>query len=499
MKVIDPIAHFCTSHTVWIFLTALLTIDYLFIIASPQNNYGDYAFNFFWFCLLFAPVLVFTGFRNWLQRRLPSSMHSVLWIYNFIIHPLILANWLHSYFNEGILFSGLSIRTGVIYELVLTAGGVLLVTEIAIQFNNNLLQWLNKIRWIQRIGLERGIFLVIILLAIMSGVAGVVELLNNREMNESASFFWYGAKFIFFTFQFTLIGFCYYFFYYANHYILIPKLLKPKGVIYYGFSIAALILVFYPIFVILINWLPAINELRISAFTPIRQVFAKDGGGIPFLIMVLSVPIIISYQWFKQAQEIATLAKEKSETELNLLKQQINPHFFFNTLNNLYALSLKKDPTTPATILQLSELMRYVIYKGKEASVSLAEEVKHIEDYIHLQQLRLYKKMDFHFDKQITDAQLQIPPLLFIILIENAFKHGIEPAENECFLQICIKSDAKTLLFTCKNSVEEKNEKAPGIGLDNLRRRLILRFPNQHELKVEEKENTFTATLKLAL
>ena len=150
--------------------------------------------------------------------------------------------------------------------------------------------------------------------------------------------------------------------------------------------------------------------------------------------MLATTPIILTVQWFKQSNEIADLEREKSATELNLLKQQINPDIFINTLNNLYALSLTKDEKTPEVILQLSELMRYVIKRGKEEVVPILEEIKYIEDYVWLQNIRLHKKLDFSFEKNIDDLSLKIPPLLFINLVENAFKHGIEPAEEDLSL-----------------------------------------------------------------
>jgi LytS/YehU family sensor histidine kinase len=229
------------------------------------------------------------------------------------------------------------------------------------------------------------------------------------------------------------------------------------------------------------------------------QIFEDINFWIPFLGMLASIPFILAVEWFKQRSEIDSLEKEKSATELSLLKQQINPHFFFNTLNNLYALSIKKDEATPEVILQLSELMRYVIYKGKEESVKLEEEVKYIEDYVRLQQIRLHKKLDYQFDKTIDDPTLKVPPLLFILLVENAFKHGVEPAEEDCYLKIKLESNEKSLVFTCENSVEENEEEEAGIGLQNLKRRLELRFPNRHDLSITERVNSFLVELKLDL
>ena len=112
---------------------------------------------------------------------------------------------------------------------------------------------------------------------------------------------------------------------------------------------------------------------------------------------------------------------------------------------------------------------------------------------------RLHKKLDYTFEKNISNPELRIPPLLFIVLIENAFKHGIEPSEKECFLHLDLTSDEHGLVFICKNSLEEKLVGEKGIGLDNLKRRLALRFPSQHSLEVKETENTFETTLKISL
>lgn len=154
---------------------------------------------------------------------------------------------------------------------------------------------------------------------------------------------------------------------------------------------------------------------------PAQSFLGKDNGGFPVLIILLSAPVLVALQWYEQDNQIVNLQKEKSETELNFLKQQINPHFFFNTLNNLYALSITKDQQTPEVILQLSELMRYVIYKGKEESVSLKEEIKYIEDYIQLQQIRLHKQLDFQFDKTMINGEQSNPATLIHYLRRECF------------------------------------------------------------------------------
>ena len=286
-------------------------------------------------------------------------------------------------------------------------------------------------------------------------------------------------------------------FYYINRYFLIPRIFKEKGVIYYGFSVAGAILLFDPLLVSLVSYLPLVQRMNFNRFTGTTNIFSADGGGLPFIIMILSVRVSIAYEWFKQHSDLAELEKEKTTTELTLLKPQINPHFFFNTLNNLYALSITKDEQTPEVVLQLSELMRYVIYRGKEEQVSLEEEIKYIEDYVQLQQIRLHKQLDFQFHKDLSGPLPQVAPLLFIVLVENAFKHGIEPAEEACFLRLHLSAQEEQVTFVCENSIEQEISSAGGIGLENLRRRLDLLYPDQHQLEIQAAADRYKVRLIL--
>ncbi|MEO1261706.1 MAG: histidine kinase, partial [Bacteroidota bacterium] len=305
-------------------------------------------------------------------------------------------------------------------------------------------------------------------------------------------------SFFSFSLQFFILLFVYYIFYWINHYILISKIFKQKGLIFYGFGFAATLFLLFPIAAEIISWLPMVQRHNVHP-SGYELPFSGLHFIIPFFGMLASTPIILVAQWSKQNNEIINLEKEKSNTELRLLKQQINPHFFFNTLNNLYALSLTKDKKTPEVILQLSELMRYVIKKGQEDRVALKEEVKYIEDYIWLQRIRLHKQLDFVFEKEIENEELMIPPLLFINLVENAFKHGIEPAEGNCHLYLHLKTKNNRLFFTCKNSFEEQALSGNGTGLSNLKRRLALRFPQKHELINKKEANVYHAALNLIL
>jgi len=465
------------------------------------EDWGNYLFYAGGLSFLYMPVLLYAFFREYLTKKLPAWLLSLLWFFTFIGYPfflfLIRNSFLPDLFPSDNYLHGNEDIPVFFYSFLLTVNASILATELAILFNTHFIIWLKNRRWFAQLDLDKMMLVLASLIVCFFTLWATIEQLEDNTIQGVFIVLKAIPFFVINLFQLALIGLGYYTFYYVNKNYLIPEILSKKGLVYYSFSMIGFILVVYPIFVSLIRYLPVIQELQVDLFTDNTRPFAKDRGFVPFLIMFFSVPVIVAMQWYEQSSQIANLEKEKSATELNLLKQQINPHFFFNTLNNLYALSIVKDKQTPEVIMQLSELMRYVIYKGKEETVSLKEEIKYIEDYIQLQQIRLHKKLDFRFDKQIENEELAIPPLLFITFVENAFKHGIEPAENDCFLHLALKSDGQQLVFTCENSMEEKNTAPVGIGLQNLRRRMALRFPNQHEIVIVEKPNHFKATLRI--
>lgn len=445
-----------------------------------EATWGNYVGFIGKVSLAFSPALLFVGFRQKLVKRLPKIGLIMVWIYCFLIHPSLL---------ELLGFDALLASGDLGKILVRLTGTLFLFAEIAIQINHFWRESLQIKRWTTNISLEKVIWLSMLLFSIAYFIFGYIA---GADVQLTI------GSFVPTVLQILLIITPYYGFYYINHYFLVDKLWKEKGLIYYAFGFLATIIFLYPIAAQLIKLLPIVQQTDIH---PVHHdgIFGEVNFLIPFFGMLMSIPFIMTVRWFRQSKELADLAAEKSETELNLLKQQINPHFFFNTLNNLYALSLTKDKQTPEVILQLSELMRYVIYQGKEKHVFLKEEIKYIEDYIQLQQIRLAKRLDFKFEKNVDNEHLKIPPLLFITFVENAFKHGVEPAENPCFLHLSLKTEGNQLTFICKNSMEEKSNEPAGIGLENLKRRLELRFPKAHAIEINEGENQFTATLKISL
>jgi len=496
MNVKAFIEKYITGNTLWIYITLFGFFSYLLVFSVAKDHWGNFAMITFKLSLFYLPILLFAWFRKQLVRNL-------LWVVCFLVWPALLQVFSILFIKLLIPISQYKLKidfesfTQFPFAFTMTVSIAVVVTELAILISQFYSSNTQK-NWLNRLSMDHMILGVLAFLALISGLAGVFELAEKGDHKglEWLILIW---KFISFSIQAMLFNLIYFGYYYLNKKILIPKIFQKKGFIYYGFSIAASILIFYPVFVLFIGQLPILPELDLGIREGTSKAFGPDGGFFAFFAMIMTLPVIISNQWFSQSNQIVNLEKEKTDTELNLLKQQINPHFFFNTLNNLYALSITKDEQTPEMIMQLSELMRYVIYKGKEEKVGLTEEVKYIEDYIQLEQVRLHKKLDFSFRQMISDENIEIPPLLFITFVENAFKHGIHPAEGDCYLHLTLKATKDGIEFVCENSVEEINAKPSGIGLENLRRRLELRFPNQHEMTAQQIENSFIATMKISL
>ncbi|MDB4292434.1 histidine kinase [Maribacter sp.] len=215
--------------------------------------------------------------------------------------------------------------------------------------------------------------------------------------------------------------------------------------------------------------------------------------------IVIPIPVFAALWIYEQWRWLRTLKADKGKAELALLKSQVNPHFFFNTLNNLYGLVVEKSAQAPEVVLKLSDMMRYTIYEGREDLVNLTDEVNYLESYIDLHKIRYQKKVDIQFIHDF-DKTLQIAPLLFIILLENAFKHGVAPLTENAYIHLDLKARDNLVLFTIANNYEVNtpHQKA-GIGLDNLKQRLAYSYPKRHELKIEKTATTYTVHLNLLL
>lgn len=196
------------------------------------------------------------------------------------------------------------------------------------------------------------------------------------------------------------------------------------------------------------------------------------------------------------------LEKEKLNSELAFLKNQVSPHFFFNTLNNIYSLIGIDGATAQDSVLKLSKLMRYLLYESEHGETLLSHEIDFMTNYIDLMKLRISQKVELQIDFPFEFSDVGIPPLLFVPFIENAFKHGISYRESS-FIHIRMNIDGDQIRFTSENSIgkssQESDMQHSGIGLENVRKRLGLLFPDKHELKISQTESIFRVELTIHL
>lgn len=229
-----------------------------------------------------------------------------------------------------------------------------------------------------------------------------------------------------------------------------------------------------------------------------NDTLGKLEGFIEFLLLYFITVAVAVFHWlFVNIKRIIDLKKEKAKTELMHLQSQVNPHFFFNMLNNLYGLVDKDSEKAKQLILKLSDMMRYSIYEGQKEYVRLQDEIDFIEDYIALHKMRYHKNIITRFDVEIDDENLQVMPLLFILLVENAFKHGVEVLRSDAFVNIKISASQNVVSFQIANNFDPEGTSAKGIGLENLKRRLELAYPKQHELTHAIVDDLYTAKLTI--
>ncbi|WP_034058798.1 sensor histidine kinase [Lacinutrix jangbogonensis] len=215
--------------------------------------------------------------------------------------------------------------------------------------------------------------------------------------------------------------------------------------------------------------------------------------------IILTAPFfVLLFSWlYQQWKWLKTVEFKKSKAELALLKSQINPHFFFNTLNNLYGLTVEKSDDAPNVVLKLSDMMRYTIYMGKEDFVPLKDEIEYLKNYIELHKIRYHKTVDITFNHSY-ESDCEIAPLLFIIPLENAFKHGVERLTEDAYIHMNLKAEDGMIYFDIENNFGTLDtNNTIGIGLENLKQRLKLLYPKNHNINIEVKADIYKLSLKI--
>ena len=218
------------------------------------------------------------------------------------------------------------------------------------------------------------------------------------------------------------------------------------------------------------------------------------------LIYLLSFIFRIAIAYFELKQQSEKILVQKSQAELNLLKSQVQPHFLFNTLNNIYYEAYREAPRTAKLIERLSDIMRYFVDESPKDEVSLSTEIQFLENYIVLEKIRIRHEIELDFIKD-CNTDLRIPPMLLMTFVENIFKHGIDKSSSENKIEISLVQQDGYLLFQTKNRIHEKPgaSEPNGFGIKNLRKRLSFLYGEKFELHIDTSGHFFTAFLKVPL
>jgi len=299
------------------------------------------------------------------------------------------------------------------------------------------------------------------------------------------------------TYSFTAI---YIFIFYLNYLVFMPKFFDVKNV-------KRIILSFLALFVIFIGTRYLIEEVLYDTWLGFHN-YSNDATIAYYIYDNLyygSRPIMASsVLWFivnmlRLQKEQIVLLESKRETEINFLKSQINPHFIFNTLNNIYYLIFEKSEKALPAVEQLSGLMRYMTYESQNETIALQREVAYIDDFIALESMRISGDAQVVFKKNIENPECRIPPLLLIPFVENGFKHGILNNPGQEFT-IELTQNKNHLILQTQNSISNyKKDHQSGIGIENIKKRLQLYFPDRHSLDITTKENMYYVKLDIKL
>ena len=317
--------------------------------------------------------------------------------------------------------------------------------------------------------------------------------------------FWYGFVNNIVLFP-SIIGASYFLVYWQ-----IPRYIYPKKYLQFGVSM----LVSAYVFTVLARLLTIyVAEPVLGLDQPLPDMWAivlisVDRLVQNYLLSIFIGPLIMASiktikQHIESKQEAETLEKEKRTAELNFLKAQIHPHFLFNTLNNLYTLTLQKSDLAPTTVVKLSEMLDYMLYQCNDNRVAIEKEIQLLNNYIDLERLRYGERLKFSFEKSVDDMQTPVAPLILLSLVENAFKHGASGAIKQPEIAIKLTVTDKQLSIHVFNTKPEMIQKDPerykeGIGVSNIKRQLELLYPERYTLQIDEKPTSYSVDLKIDL
>lgn len=286
---------------------------------------------------------------------------------------------------------------------------------------------------------------------------------------------------------------------YFNNYYLIPTLLQFRKYIQYFFSVIFSISFICFIHIIFLLWSDLIeNAEKYSLWS--FEFFINDAISVSYTLAI-TMALLFFKQWFEKERLTTKLEKLNIETELKFLKSQINPHFLFNSLNSIYALTLSKSDKAPEVILKLSDILRYILYEGGEKTVELKKEIEYLKSYLELEKVRFGERLKLSINLNGDFSGKEISPMILLPFVENSFKHGVNSTIGDSFINIKIISEKDLLKFEIENNKIPTHNKTvlpnSGIGINNVKKRLMLIYPDKHNIYIEENSDTYKVKLIL--
>ncbi|XQW86416.1 sensor histidine kinase [Thalassotalea piscium] len=311
------------------------------------------------------------------------------------------------------------------------------------------------------------------------------------------------SSFIYYLMQFCVFSLLMLALYLFNRYVLIRQILTEQGIPAFLMASLTCLLIYTPLSVFILLQLP-LNDLpsTVTNLTPggDQNIFNRYNYQFTFFFLAVSTPIILAFERQQQHAQMSEIAQQQTQTELKLLQQQINPHFLFNTLNNLYALTLEKSNDAPELVIKLSNLLRYSVYEGQKKQVNLAKEIDYLKNFISLQSIRSGDKCTFITQWPAEAAHYSMAPLLLIVLLENIIKHGVEPTSGSVNVEFKLSLKGNILQVIGVNPIHDKtSNESGGLGLVNLKRRLALLYSGKHTFVQNQKNQHWHTTLIVEL
>lgn len=288
---------------------------------------------------------------------------------------------------------------------------------------------------------------------------------------------------------------------YLNYFIFLPRFLERKKI---GRYLLEFLIPFAAITFVRVH----LQRYIIDGYTHkfdyfYSNVFIVQLAAVSLFIVLFVAMLRFAKDWFEFEARKKEIENEKLTAELTFLKAQINPHFLFNTLNNLYYLAYSKSENTTEVIAKLSQMMRYMIYESNHSRVLLSREIEYMQNYISLERLRLNNQIPIKFEVDGKVEDVWITPLIFITFLENAFKHGVTNNNPNAWVNVSIRLENKTCIYRVENSkimnAQTDNGGKSGIGLQNVKRRLELSYPGSYQLEVDDKPDRYAVELNLTL